>query len=234
MKKKLIMSLAVLLTFGLLVGCGNDKKNNENLQTNEGNTNVNENNTNNNEENKVKDYTGAYIAEDTYDAEGVILIKNGDGYIVMIRDSSSTMVDEVSEDEIKNNRISSTLRREEYTIDFKDNGIVYNFPIYLVENKDMRRSKGKLDGVYEDDTRYFIMFTLKKGEIRCYTYHKQTGNFYVEKIKSFSFTDQKGYAKGYLYGVSYDFKKSGDKLIVTVDTDEADWEDASGEYTKIG
>ena len=135
--------------------------------------------------------------------------------------------------EIKDGKISSSLMREDYTIEAKNDGIVYNFPIYLVENLQMRRSTGKLDGIYENDTKYFIMFTLKNGEIRCYTYSKLTNNYAVNKIKSYSFTKEKGYAKGYLYDVSYDFKKSGDKLIVGIETEEEDWADAKGEYTKI-
>lgn len=233
MKKKLFMSLVLVLSFGLLVGCGEDKdKTNNNAVNNGNNTNINDTNTNNGVKDEIN-LVGTYIADTTYDAEGVIILPDGDGYIVMIRDSRSTMVDNVDKEEIKDGKISSSLMREDYTIEAKNDGIVYNFPIYLVENLQMRRSTGKLDGIYENDTKYFIMFTLKNGEIRCYTYSKLTGNYAVNKIKSYSFTKEKGYAKGYLYDVSYDFKKSGDKLIVGIETEEADWADAKGEYTKI-
>lgn len=227
MKRNILMSLVLVLMVGLLCGCGGSKE-----KTNNNSNNNGSNGSNNSVVEKTLS-TGTYVNTDHLDLEGIVVVNEDDQYTILVKDLNGTYVDFVSKDEVKNGKLTSELVGDEYSLEMNGNDLIYNYPILLIENKKLVKSSGAYDGVYESDSRYIFVFTLKSGAVRVYTFNKSTSEYYILKADSASIsgngfsmrvneTDEKVTISK--TGDGYNFKYTGDGLA---------WTNSNGNYSLI-
>lgn len=176
------------------------------------------------------DLAGVYVAE-IADAnfESAIIIRSEKTYTIMIKEANKLNFDKMLVDKYVNGELPVTISGNKCTI--KDTGNSIELKAGTAES--LRESRGRLDGIYENDNFYFIISTSNENVTNVYITNKLEDSSEVETL---TLTNSK---ENELNGTSADGKTSfaittsGNVLTLNVESPEYEWSDAKGEYKKI-
>lgn len=233
MKKKILALVTLLILISIvffLTGCSNKEETTNTVSDNEEISNV-ENNEIIEEEKIEETLSGIFVAEDDFYLEGVIVIKNPQGYNVIIREGVGTFSDEVDSSEVTDNTISSDFMAGSYTITPNNDGIVFNAEEYGIENLEMKPASGALDGIYQDGDGYLVLYTLASGDIRI-THIDNANNTSTLKLEDVTITDNTLKCSDISNEVNIDITK-GEGFIAKFTDSTEEWNEFSGGYVKV-
>ena len=227
MKRNILMSLVLVLMVGLLCGCGGSKEKTNN------NSNGGSNGSSSNSTASKDKFSGVYVAEDDFNVEGLIVIKNEKGYNIIMKDPIGAATDTVSASDVNGDTINGNMYFGDYSIKV-DNGVVtFNAAGIQIENLKMTKSTGTMDGIYQNSEGYISIYTLKDNTLRItHTDYDKVANSYTLKFNAPTITNNQFTYEDIDKTVAVNAKKDKDLSIEFSDKD-GKWNSFNGTYVEV-
>lgn len=242
MKKSTILLIIAVIAIVAVIGAvlllnGTDKNTAKTNEVNADISNVDEESVEvDNEEdvqNNPQSLVGVFVPEDDFYLEGLFIILKNDEYTVYIKDPKGTYTDTLSASEVSNGKIESDLLGGTYSIEFTDDGVIFDSEMLLIEDLKMTKATGELDGIYENDNYYFVMFTMSNKVIRFITINKETGEYFTEKSSDNEVTANSAKLNGIYDDHTFDLSFENGKLDLKTNSTLEGWKDMPGSYELV-
>lgn len=240
MKRNILMSLVLVLMFGLLCGCGGSNNNDTDTTTAKKTTThpgfKTSTTTKSNSGDKpavTGDVTGIFIGDGNTELKTIVRAKEKFGYQLFYITDTNCYEDYVANSKVKNNKIESSLLSKPYKLSLGENYVEYDSQFLVNGKVRFTPSQGKFDGVYStaDSSAMIIIYTNPNNKVDVIYYNYMMMNYKILRSTESKTASSSLTVKG--NDVTLTINKKDNSIIVDAKANDDLWILADGTYNKL-